>query len=693
MYDREHRLIPYSAEEEEGLDIQHCIQIIRRRIVVVIIVFAISFAWFLTHNYRKYKATPLLYQTTFKIRLEPEITKKGRGEIYVIKEKYDLKDFYMFVQNDYILGRVLENIYKDKITNENFYGYITRFRQSIKILPPLNQITPEDDVITVYLTNKNPDAVFKIAEEWINVIKDEKIKRRQRLIEKAITLLEEQIAEVSNDLEKNRTEFADFLSKTEILYEVIKKGEEITPAAIPSKIMDLKNKASSIRNLINKIEKIKSQQSSLEAYKFIIYTRKDIINEGYLKDYEEEQELIENLLLVNTEEHPEVIKAKRDLGVIKRKIANEIDESVRSLEKEYEKLNEEKNRWDFLIQKGIEKEVAAYQRLKSNIEELEGNYKDLKDELNDLKLSYRLSKDIAFSVIEYPTKPYEPYNIEEREKKKTAGIFSSFILAIILGLGSALLLETVDTSVKGVEDIEDIGWVALATIPFWKKVKHKEAQITVLKHPHSIVAEAFHALRVNLKFITVDKNVKVVSIISSLPGEGKTFVAVNLAATFALAGEKTLLIEGDIRKPQLHYYFDLTDVKDSFVGLLEGMSIEPHLSSIDNLWILPAGTLTRRTEKILTQEKIISYVEKWKNEFDWIIFDSAPLQTVGDSVIIIKSSECVVPVVLAAKTLKRIVNRSKHILDNLKVNVIGAVLISTKEFTESRYYYYYEKEK
>ena len=687
--------------EEEGLEIRHLLQVFRRRIKVFLLVFSVVFFSAAFFGYNKfYKQAPSLYKAVFKMRLEPRLeSKRGQEGIYVVEEKYDLESFLNFIQSDYIIEKVLERVYKGEINDENFVEYMRNFRKNSEVLPKTSskgikkvEITPKENIATISISAENPQEAYALAQAWSEVIAEEERKRKERIVQRSINVLEEQLKNTEKDLNANRNKLSRFVLTNSVLAEAVKDGKVIVdPEKISSQFLELKNKIATLESFEKEINKIKEKEGYFAAYKFILKAQKGLVDKSYLKEYEEVKDILENALLINRPQHPDVVKARRNLNIVEKKIKNEVEKVLEYLSWQTNDLRRQKNRIDALIQKGLIKAILTYQKLKESIAEQEKKYKELNTELNNLRLTSKLTQNTSFSMIQTPNRPYEPYNTKEKEQKKLLVFVVAFFLAGFIGYSTISALEAIDVSVKDIEDLEAIGWVVLASIPYFRQLaRAKEGKIISRDYPRSVVAEAFRALRVNLKFIGADRNIKTVAVTSSVAGEGKTSVAINLAATLAAGGEKTLLIEADMRRPTFFRYFKTENkaVAGGLRDLLSGKDIAPQKSEEDNLWVIPAGAPTNQTEKILTQRKLVEIINRWKGSFDWIIFDSPPLQGAGDSVIIMKSVDCVVPVVLANKTLQRVAARSKSMLEMVKVNVIGAVLNGVGKLSDYGYYYY-----
>jgi receptor protein-tyrosine kinase len=256
----------------------------------------------------------------------------------------------------------------------------------------------------------------------------------------------------------------------------------------------------------------------------------------------------------------------------------------------------------------------------------------------------------------------------------------SFIIASALSIGFAFLKDMIDVTIKDINDLEDIGWLVLTAMPLQKGVKFPPV---ISSHPKSITAEAIKLLRADLEFVTADSGIKTIAITSALPGEGASFTALNLAHACSLAGKKTLLVETDFKNPKLHGYFKIKTSESSLRNVVQNKEITPFKTSMNNLWVVSADGGVDKSGVILKEADINRYIDKWKTEFDWVIFDCPSLQVYSNSGIIIKSVGGVIPVVLAHRTSKRSVVRLQYMFDSAHLNVLGAVLNGMRKVEDS----------
>lgn len=214
--------------------------------------------------------------------------------------------------------------------------------------------------------------------------------------------------------------------------------------------------------------------------------------------------------------------------------------------------------------------------------------------------------------------------------------------------------------------------------------------------PDSYIAEQYKALRTNLYSLSPEKPLKTIVITSSQSEEGKTITSCNLAMALSLdKGKKVLLIDADLRKPDIHHIFGLqrkpglSDILNGSVDL--GFFLQK--PACGNLYVIPAGTTIQSASEILISATIKSFLEKIKSEFDYIIFDTPPALTVTDASILGALCDGVILLVKADITQKAIVEETFNLLKDAQAKPIATILTNyyLPNYYFHRYKYYYKK--
>ena len=293
---------------------------------------------------------------------------------------------------------------------------------------------------------------------------------------------------------------------------------------------------------------------------------------------------------------------------------------------------------------------------------------------------------------------------------KSRNIALSFLVGLVGGIGLALLREYLDNTVKTPDDVETLARLpSLAVVPAFtdengtsRKSRllgasvngHEKRIELVAQHlPKSQMSEAFRALRTSLLLSQAGHPPQVILVTSALPREGKTTAAANLAVTLAQLGDRTLLIDADLRKPGIGRLLNLTDGK--YAGLssyLAGVSsldlvTVPH-PSIPNLVAIPTGPLPPNPADLLSSHKLADAIGQLRREYKFIVVDSPPIMAATDAVIVSVQADGVLLVVRSGETPKEAFTRARDLLTNVKCRLLGVVL-NAVDSTAPDYYYSY----
>ncbi|MDI9217081.1 MULTISPECIES: CpsD/CapB family tyrosine-protein kinase [Clostridium] len=214
----------------------------------------------------------------------------------------------------------------------------------------------------------------------------------------------------------------------------------------------------------------------------------------------------------------------------------------------------------------------------------------------------------------------------------------------------------------------------------------------VEKEPKSIAAESYRTLRTNIQYSSFDKEYRVIMVTSSEPGEGKSTTAGNLALCLAQGDKKVILIDCDLRKPSIHKKFKVSNIiglSDVIIGKEELVAAIHRYNQ--NLVILTSGKIPPNPSEMLSSKAMTTLIEELKNNFDYIILDTPPVQAVTDSQILSTKADGTILVVRAEKTKKDSVENAINLLKKVKANIIGTVLNGVDNGRNKYYYYYGEK--
>ena len=233
----------------------------------------------------------------------------------------------------------------------------------------------------------------------------------------------------------------------------------------------------------------------------------------------------------------------------------------------------------------------------------------------------------------------------------------------------------------------------ITDIPLVGKIPHnnEKTNFVVFESPNSTIAEAYRSLRMRMQFFTKDAKNPVVLVTSSMPGDGKTFTAINLAAAYSLLGKKTILVGFDLRKPKIFDDFGLDNEKGVSTWLIGKDKIEDIIkeTSYENLSVITAGPIPPNPSELTSLEKSSELLKILKEKYDYIIVDSSPIGIVSDTHHLAALADACLLVIRPNKTLKDLLDTT---ITDIKINRIRSVsLVINDIYSDMRQYGYGEK--
>ena len=201
-------------------------------------------------------------------------------------------------------------------------------------------------------------------------------------------------------------------------------------------------------------------------------------------------------------------------------------------------------------------------------------------------------------------------------------------------------------------------------------------RIISLKKTKSPIVEAYREIRSNIEFSNLDKDLKVISITSSMQNEGKSTIIANLAVSFAKLDKKVLIIEGDLRHPSVHRMFNISNINGLTDILLDKKTFSEcaHCTEIKNLHVLTCGPIPTNPSEILSSNKIRQFIDDLRKHYDYIFIDAPPIGVVTDAGIISSYTDGCIFVVASNEVDTDMAKVSKEKLEKVGANILGVVL-------------------
>ena len=322
--------------------------------------------------------------------------------------------------------------------------------------------------------------------------------------------------------------------------------------------------------------------------------------------------------------------------------------------------------------KDVETHVVELQALAKEEEVLRDSMKRIDDRLLDMGLLSSGGQRVVF-VAAWASTPKEP-SMPKWGIMMPLGVF----FGLILGLGIAFLLELVDTSVKSPTDVSRrIDLPLLGMVPHAEDLTEEieELRLAFRTHPNSLISEAFRQIHTCLLFSGPASQRRSILIASAAPQDGRTTVAVNLAAAAARAGRRVLVVDTNFRQPMIRQLFPLCGEHGLSSALVGHVSWRELLCRVEEGFdVLPAGQLPPNPGELLGSDQMRNIIAEMAGQYDQIIFDTAPCTVVTDALGLSNMVDGTILVVRAGANTYGIVQRTRDMLNRIGAHILGVVL-------------------
>lgn len=320
-------------------------------------------------------------------------------------------------------------------------------------------------------------------------------------------------------------------------------------------------------------------------------------------------------------------------------------------------------------------DAAAALRIQQDA--VRSQYAAVQSQADSLQQSASLSTGDATLVdpAQLPTHPVSPQPIKS--------VLLAIVAGGVLGIGLAFLVDLVDDRIESKEDIERLvaGRPVLGLIPVGEAVSGgsggDRTRVAAIDEPEGPMAQAYRSLRTSLQFLGTEHDLRSIQVTSAVPGEGKSTTAVNLAVMFALAGKETVVVDADLRQPRIHRFFDLANKRGLTSALLREDRLDGLLRRVEDvpgLFVITSGPEESFPAELMQSKRATSIIEALTQEADIVIFDSPPVLSVADPLVLASKVDAVLLVASVTGTTRRQVGRATELLDQAGANICGTVV-------------------
>lgn len=513
------------------------------------------------------------------------------------------------------------------------------------------------NTIDISFTDHNPGKARDIVNAIDTVYLDQKIALKDLATRQTLSFLDDQLQETKENLSASEVKMEDFVRE--------------------NKTYDVK---ADVSNRMAKLEELNKQRLDLRLQISLLDEITRLLNSSTNLD-----QMIPSLKQLEDGQLTKQIAQLSDLQLERRLMA----QSYKTTTKAYQLLEEEINFVEKSVRKLLGqnkdlllKEMAAIgqnlQNIQAELLQMPGKetQRARLQRLFDLYEKFYLmlmDKKVEFGIARAGTVP--DFQILSPASRPSSPIYPNKLLVYGIGLASGLflglgliagryLLHNTITSLSELE--RNTQAAVLGVVPRYNKEKLPVSRLVVDKNPKSAISEAIRSIRTNLEFISSSRHKRLISITSTVSGEGKTFVAVNLGGIIALSNQRVIILDMDLRKPKIHLAFDAENTKGISTVLIDMHTVAECIqqTALPNLDFITAGPTPPNPSELILNSRFDEMVTELYRSYDVIIVDTPPVGLVTDGILIMRKADIPIYIVRAdfsKKVFLKNMNKIMHI--------------------------------
>lgn len=692
--------VGYGSENTMQRGFRDYTLILRERIWYIIVVFLVVFSSALVYTFSQTK----IYQSAASVQIfrsDPTVMKNVEQVVdNTIRGSEDLNTVVEVLSSGVVIQKVAE-----RITGEDMRQFMAPYEKGkgsdpvtpLEVLGDNRKIVPRRLSLIINIVYRHPDR--QIAAKVANLFVDEFIayNARVRIDEsmKAVEELKIRAEQQERTVKDLANELQNYREKNNMISLDQRKDivtEKLKALNIYGTQTDTKLKDAEIR--WKQVQERRASGGDLTELSFI--SGQPLINQ-LVNDVSSKKIMIAQMRDRYREKHPIMMETMNSLAQAERELTRAIDNAAATIESEYQnaRRNDEQARAS-LVQAGTEtmeldRAAVEYEERARKLLINEQLLQNLIGRMRDTTMISTMETQNARVVDKASPSSEDSYV----SPKIPLNLGLGFVGGLGLGLAFAFFVAFIDDRVKSSFDIEAVvGLPLIGIIPQIKKMEQPDKAQIVVNNADRQVCEAFLTLHSSLRLKDESKNAQCILVTSTIPGEGKSFTATNLALTFAAHGERVVIVDCDLRKPNIHKSFRLENRK----GVID---ICAGTATIDdvvirgvhaNLDVIPTGGRAKSPTQILNGKNFESMIADLRKRYDRVFFDTPPLAAVSDALIILPLVDGSVFTIFFNKVRRKAAQFSAKKLLETNVPVFGAVL-NGLNLSVSGYYYaqYYDK--
>ncbi len=536
---------------------------------------------------------------------------------------------------------------------------------------------PDTRLAQIAVHHEDPKEAARWANSLAEAYIEQNLESKIETTRNVYSWLQERLSEAETDVESSEQSLYEY-TKEQGLF-VPKAGQSISAGTVEklsSEVTVAKTRRIELESALVQVEQLRAARESLDALPQI--AADPLVQRLNMSRADLEVELVE-LKNRYKEGHPRVKKVVAQVGQIQEAIDAQAEKIVDGMLADYQQLRRRER--ELLASMNYERKESIEESRKSvQLEMLQREaisnkslYEAILQKIKetDIASSLRANNVSIVELASAPTVPIRP--------QPAKNLMVAFVLGLVSGCGFIFLRDHLDNTLKEQEDVERyLRTDCLAVIP-----KHDAAA-------EGVVTEAYRTLRASLLFNREKDHGNVILLTSSIPQEGKSTTAINLAKALAESGDPTLVVDFDLRRSSVHHHLRLYREPGLADYCTRDLKLDLVIQSTrdSNLSAITSGKLPPNPPALIGSLAVKRFIEECRESFTWIVLDAPPIVSVTDPLLLSKLADMVLMVVRYNQVDRKLARRSLTALRRTDAKVSGVVLNGVDPKQDSYHYYY-----
>jgi succinoglycan biosynthesis transport protein ExoP len=565
-------------------------------------------------------------------------------------------------------------------TEEDLHGaLVKRFSDALTIEQVRNS-----QVVKISFESPNRELAANVPNALAELYIENDLETKVQMMQKANGWLTRRMGGMRSNLEASEAALQNYREQKNI---VDTKGVALNGASaqldkISTNVITSRQQLSEAQNAYNQVKNLKGQPPS--AFESIPAVLKSLLYQQTKAAEVRAENNVASLKDRYGSQHPKMVAAQAELAESKDSLARQVQSIVAGIEKEYE-VAKENNRSAESTQSQVKSEIQNVNRKEFQLSVLQRDV-DSNRQLYDQFMSRAKENNVGANLETTVAHIIDPAIPTKNPVKPQKGLIFGVVLVLgpVLGMMLAFLLEILDSTIKNAFEVESkLGMPMLGVVQILEPKKKRakgvtsyDAAMSFLKDSHSSFSESFRTIRTGVLLSAIDQPHKIIMVTSSLPQEGKTTVAINLASALAQM-KRVLMVDADLRMPTVGKSFGEDPGKPGLLDVLVGTSTLAqaiHSTPSPNLFVLPSGKLLTNPLELVSSVRFEEALATLKGQFDMIVLDCPPVMLVSDSLVLSRQVDAVVYVIRADQTTRQQALSGLKRLQDVNAPLLGVVL-------------------